>query len=114
MAQIHADSIGVPLELTEAANAPALGCAILAGYGTGRFPAIEEGCKAMVRRRTIVEPDTKRTQLYEREVYPRYRALYGALKAVRDARVDGRWWRIDCELRRYRPLTLEASAPQGS
>ena len=29
--QIHADTIGVPLELTEAANAPALGCAILAG-----------------------------------------------------------------------------------
>jgi len=87
--QIHADTIGVPLELTEAPNASALGCAILAAYGTGRFPTIEEGCKAMVRRRTIVEPDRRRTQLYEREVYPRYRALYGALKAVRDARVDG-------------------------
>jgi ribulose kinase len=87
--QIHADTIGVPLELTEAANAPALGCGILAAYGTGRFRTIEEGCKAMVRRKTIVEPDPKRTQLYEREVYPRYRALYGALKAVREARVDG-------------------------
>ena len=85
--QIHADTIGVPLELTEAPNAPALGCAILAAYGTGRFPTIEEGCKAMVRRRTIVEPDRRRTQLYEREVYPRYRALYGALRAVR----SGRW-----------------------
>jgi ribulose kinase len=85
--QIHADTIGVPLELTEALNAPALGCAILAACGTGRFPTIEEGCKAMVRRRTIVEPDRKRTQLYERDVYPRYRALYGALKAVR----SGRW-----------------------
>jgi ribulokinase len=87
--QIHADTIGVPLELTEAPNAPALGCGILAAYGTGRFRTIEEGCKAMVRRKTIVEPDPKRTQLYEREVYPRYRALYGALKAVREARVDG-------------------------
>ena len=48
--QIHADTIGVPLELTEAPNASALGCAILAAYGTGRFPTIEEGCKAMVRR----------------------------------------------------------------
>jgi ribulose kinase len=87
--QIHADTIGVPLELTEAPNAPALGCGILAAYGIGRFRTIEEGCKAMVRRKTIVEPDPKRTQLYEREVYPRYRALYGALKAVREARVDG-------------------------
>ncbi len=87
--QIHADTIGVPLELTEAPNAPALGCAILAAYGTGRFATIEEGCKAMVRRTAIVEPDTRRTHLYEREVYPRYRALYGALKAVRDVRVEG-------------------------
>ena len=35
-----------------------------------------------------VEPDRTRTQLYECEVYPRYRALYGALKAVRDARLE--------------------------
>jgi ribulokinase len=84
--QIHADTIGVPLELTEAPNAPALGCGILAAYGTGRFSTIAEGCKAMVRRQTIVEPDPKRTQLYEREVYPRYRALYGALKGVREGR----------------------------
>jgi hypothetical protein len=40
----------------------------------------------MVRRRAIIEPDASRTRLYEREVYPRYRALYGALKAVRSAR----------------------------
>jgi hypothetical protein len=40
----------------------------------------------MVRRHTIIEPDRRRTQLYEREVYPRYRALYGALKSVRDVR----------------------------
>jgi len=84
--QIHADTIGVPLELTEVPDAPALGCAILAAYGTGRFATIEEGCKAMVRRHTIIEPDRRRTQLYEREVYPRYGALYGALKSVRDVR----------------------------
>ena len=84
--QIHADTIGVPLELTEVPNAPTLGCAILAAYGTGKFATIEEGCRAMVRRKTTIEPDTRRTQLYEREVYPHYRALYGALKSVRDVR----------------------------
>ena len=81
--QIHADTIGVPLELTEVSTAPALGCGILAAYGTGRFTTIEEGCKAMVRRQTIIEPDRRRTKLYEREIYPDYCALYGALKAVR-------------------------------
>jgi hypothetical protein len=61
----------------------------IALYGTGRFPTIEEGCRAMVRRKAIIEPDSSRTELYESDVYPRYRALYGALKAVRDARVNG-------------------------
>ena len=70
--QIHADTIGAPLELTEVSDAPALGCAILAACGAGRFATIKEGCKAMVRRRAMIEPDSRRTQLYEREIYPRY------------------------------------------
>jgi hypothetical protein len=40
----------------------------------------------MVRRRAIVEPDRNRTALYERDIYPRYSALYGALKSVREGR----------------------------
>ncbi|MDP9138772.1 MAG: FGGY-family carbohydrate kinase, partial [Pseudomonadota bacterium] len=40
--QIHADTIGAPLELTEVADAPALGCAILAAHGAGRFATIED------------------------------------------------------------------------
>jgi sugar (pentulose or hexulose) kinase len=84
--QIHADTIGAPLELTEVPDAPALGCAILAACGAGRFATIKEGCKAMVRRRAMIEPDGRRTQLYEREIYPRYVALYDALKSVRDVR----------------------------
>ena len=84
--QIHANTIGTPLELTEVADAPALGCAILAAYGAGRFATIEEGCKAMVRKRATIEPDSRRTRLYEQDIYPRYRALYGALKTVREAR----------------------------
>ena len=67
-------------------DAPALGCAILAACGAGRFATIKEGCKAMVRRRAMIEPDGRRTQLYEREIYPRYVALYDALKSVRDVR----------------------------
>jgi hypothetical protein len=34
----------------------------------------------------MIEPDGRRTQLYEREIYPRYVALYDALKSVRDVR----------------------------
>jgi ribulokinase len=80
--QIHADTIGAPLELTQVPDAPALGSAILAAHGAGRFATIEEGCRAMVRSRAVIAPDEARTKLYERDIYPRYRALYGALKSV--------------------------------
>ncbi|MDJ0943219.1 MAG: FGGY-family carbohydrate kinase [Kiloniellales bacterium] len=82
--QIHANTIGAPLELTEVPDAPALGCAVLAAYGAGRFASIEEGAKAMVRTSRTIEPDPKQSDRY-RAIYPQYQALYGALKAAREA-----------------------------
>jgi ribulose kinase len=81
--RIHADTLGVPIELTEVPDAPALGSAILAAHGAGRFETIEEGCRAMVRTKTIIEPDLKQTAAYE-ALLPRYKKLYGALKEVRE------------------------------
>ena len=65
------------------ADAPALGCAILAAHGAGKFATIEEGCRAMVRRKSVIEPNLKATRFYESEMLPRYANLYGALKGVR-------------------------------
>jgi ribulokinase len=81
--QIHADTLGAPIELTEVADAPALGCAILAAHGAGKFRTIEEGSAAMVRSKTVIEPNLANTRFYESEMLPRYARLYGALKAVR-------------------------------
>ena len=81
--QIHADTIGAPIELTEVADAPALGCAILAAHGAGKFKTIEEGCRAMVRKTAVIEPNAANTRFYEEEMLPRYARLYGALKSVR-------------------------------
>ena len=81
--QIHADTLGAPIELTEVADAPALGCAIMAAHGAGKFKTIEEGCAAMVRRTAVIEPDLAKTRYYESEMLPRYAKLYGALKQVR-------------------------------
>ena len=81
--QIHADTIGAPIELTEVADAPALGCAILAAHGAGRYKSIEEGAAAMVRSKAVIEPDASNTRFYEQEMLPRYAKLYGALKGVR-------------------------------
>lgn len=83
--QIHADTIGAPLELTEVPDAPALGCAILAARGVDRFGSIEEGAKAMVRTTRTIEPDLASAQRYVM-FYPQYRELYAALKKVREIR----------------------------
>ena len=83
--QIHADTIGAPLELTEVPDAPALGSAILAARGAGRFDSIEEGAKAMVRTTRTIEPNTANAKRYD-AFYPQYRELYAALKKVRETR----------------------------
>jgi sugar (pentulose or hexulose) kinase len=81
--QIHADTIGAPLELTEVPDAPALGSAILAARGADRFASIEEGAKAMVRTQRTIEPNAANAKRYE-SFYPQYRELYAALKKVRE------------------------------
>jgi ribulose kinase len=81
--QIHADTIGAPLELTEVPDAPALGSAILAARGAGRFASIEDGAKAMVRTTRTIEPNEANARRYD-SFYPQYRELYAALKKVRE------------------------------
>ena len=81
--QIHADTIKAPIELTEVPDAPALGCAVLAAHGVGRFATIEEGTKAMVHRKSVIHPDERTSAIYDSRIYPKYRELYGALKSVR-------------------------------
>jgi ribulokinase len=83
--QIHADTIGAPLELTEVPDAPALGCAILAARGAERFATIEDGAKAMVRTARTIEPNEANASRYD-AFYPQYLELYAALKKVREAR----------------------------
>jgi len=83
--QIHADTIGAALELTEVADAPALGCAILAAHGADRFGSIEEGARAMVRTARTIEPNAANTRRYD-AFYPQYRELYAALKKAREAK----------------------------
>lgn len=81
--QVHADTLGVGLELTEEPEAPALGSAILAAVGAGRFPTIDAGCAAMVRTARRIEPDPAAHAAYE-PIYARYRAAYAALKPLRE------------------------------
>ncbi len=81
--QVHADTLGVALELTEETEACALGSAILAAHGAGHFPTIDDACAAMVRIARRVEPDSAAHAAYG-PIYARYRAAYHALKPLRE------------------------------
>ncbi len=79
--QIHADVSGLPLTLTEVADAPALGSAILAAVGAGAYASIEEAADKMVHVARQVQPDMKAHAAY-RPHYEAYKRAYGALKDV--------------------------------
>ena len=81
--RIHADTLGVPLELTEVPDAPALGCAVLAAFGAGEYKNVEAGIDAMVRVSDTIEPNPANTAAYD-GIFNRYRELYSAMKAVRE------------------------------
>ena len=80
--QIHADTANRPIVVPEMAEAPSLGCAVLAAYGAEQFASIDDGIAAMVRIGRRVEPDPERAAQYD-AIYGRYVAHYPALKALR-------------------------------
>ena len=82
--QVHADTLGVALEITEETEACALGSAILAATGAGAFTSIDAGCAAMVRVARTIQPDMVAHAAYA-PIFARYRAAYGALKPLREA-----------------------------
>ena len=79
--QIHADTAGLPVVITEAREAPNVGCAVLAAYGAGGVASIEEGIAAFVKPVATVEPRAAESARYQ-EIYERYRALYPALRPI--------------------------------
>lgn len=81
--QVHADTLGLPLQLPEQPEAPALGSAILAAYGAGQFDRIEDASHAMVRIARTIEPDMTRHAAYA-PIYDRYCAAYTALKPLNE------------------------------
>ncbi len=81
--QVHADTLGVPLQLTEETEACALGSAILAARGAGHFSTIDSACAQMVRVACTIEPDMAAHAAYA-PIYARYRAAYAALKPLRE------------------------------
>ncbi|MDB5294780.1 MAG: xylB, partial [Phycisphaerales bacterium] len=77
--QLQADVYGSPIVLTNAAEGPAYGVALLAGVGTGVWKSVEEACKRSIKQTTKVQPNKKSAAAYE-PYYRTYDKLYGDLK----------------------------------
>ena len=82
--QIHADVSNLPLTLTEVADAPLLGCAILASVGAGLHEDIQTAAERMVEVSRVVEPDASTHAAYM-PFYETYKATYGTLRSLRDS-----------------------------
>ena len=92
--QIQADVYGRPVETLQCDDSTGLGGALLGGVGAGVFASIAEGVAAMVRPRSLVEPDPIRHRLYG-ELYDAYLRAYqglvhsGTFAALAELQRDG-------------------------
>ena len=77
--QVVADIMGLPVVRPAVIEAGALGAAILAGVGSGRFSTIQEGVKAMVSLDQTFDPDPERHQRYQQR-YEKYKELWPLLQ----------------------------------
>ena len=80
--QIHADVSNLPLTLTEVADAPLLGCAILASVGCGLNPDVQTAVDHMVKVARVIEPEPSAHTAYQ-PFYETYKATYDAVLSMR-------------------------------
>ncbi len=77
--QLQADIYKQPIVLTNAAEGPAYGVALLAGVGTGVWDHVGQACEASIEQTKKVSPKAKASELYDRH-YAVYRKLYFDLR----------------------------------
>ena len=77
--QLQADIYKQPVVITNAAEGPAYGVALLAGVGTGVWTGVEQACKKAIRPTQRVLPSRKLGRTYDAH-YAIYDKLYGDLK----------------------------------
>jgi xylulokinase len=81
--QILADVFGAEIVTVNVTEGAAYGAALLAGVGAGVYHDVESACDAVIKTTSRDKPSDARS-VYA-EYYPRYRALYPALKSEFDA-----------------------------
>ena len=77
--QIMADVLNAELVTVNTTEGAAYGAALLAGVGAGLFADVPSACEASIRITGRTSPNSENAAIYDK-VYPRYQALYPALK----------------------------------
>jgi xylulokinase len=81
--QILASVLNVELVTVNTTEGAAYGAALLAGVGAGIWPDVPAACAATIKILGQTLPDKQQVEAY-RHWYPRYQALYPALKPTFD------------------------------
>lgn len=83
--QMHADVTGKPVVVCEFADAPLLGCAILASVSAGVHETVDDAIKHMVRKSKRILPSETASKTYN-ELYDRaYRELGSTTRPIAHA-----------------------------
>jgi ribulose-phosphate 3-epimerase len=106
--QMHADVTGKPVVVCENADAPLLGCAILASVGAGIHPTAEAAVQAMVRTAKRIEPNPAVAETYSDLYNGVYSKLSSAVRpvvhSISQLRGGGSIETLDCSLSDTTPL----------
>jgi len=77
--QIKADILGKPIDVVAGNEAGTIGCAIIAGVGTGLYRTYDEGASQLISIERRYEPQKKQQEMYH-EYYERYKKIYKLLQ----------------------------------
>ncbi|MBU8831755.1 FGGY-family carbohydrate kinase [Mycolicibacterium goodii] len=86
--QVTIDVLGRPAELVIGENLTLRACAVIAATGAGIVPSLTAGSRLFAPRVRMLEPDLKRSALYER-TFDDYQRLTAALRPIMCDTVDG-------------------------
>ena len=81
--RIQTDIYGHPTEVLTAEEGGAYGAALLAGVGVGAWPDTDTACEQSLKIAESFQPDPEAGKIYG-EAYQRFRAIYPALRSIRE------------------------------
>lgn len=79
--QMTANILGIPVEVPEYEEGPAMGGAMLAAVACHAFKSVEEAAEKIVKIAEIIEPDSSLVMKYE-EKYRQFAEIYPALRNI--------------------------------